>query len=220
MKKVRFRIQVDPEAGNEASEEEAAPRLNEKGMDQVEFLLSPNPGEDLKPLAKIASGGELSRIMLAMKRIFAEESLVKTLIFDEVDAGIGGGIAEIVGRKLKEISGNTRFFASPTSPRSPPSPTPTTKSPRRNPGEEPTWKSNGSPMRERLEEIARMLGRAQDHREDPRPCPGNAERMPQKIKIGIQNSVGVRIQNRPKYSLDSILGFCNSDSLNSSILTK
>jgi len=109
MKKVRFRIEVHPNEGNEA---DGGPRppLNEKGMDQVEFLLSPNPGEELKPLAKIASGGELSRIMLAMKRIFAEESSVKTLIFDEVDAGIGGGIAEIVGRKLKEISRQHQVF--------------------------------------------------------------------------------------------------------------
>ncbi len=107
MKKVRFQIKVDSEGG---ALEEGRPRMNEKGMDQVEFLLSPNPGEDLKPLAKIASGGELSRIMLAMKRIFAEESLVKTLIFDEVDAGIGGGIAEIVGLKLKEISRHHQVF--------------------------------------------------------------------------------------------------------------
>jgi DNA repair protein RecN (Recombination protein N) len=109
MKKVRFRIEVDSDEGNEAGGG-PRPRLNEKGMDRVEFLLSPNPGEDLKPLAKIASGGELSRIMLAMKRIFAEESSVKTLIFDEVDAGIGGGIAEIVGRKLKEISRQHQVF--------------------------------------------------------------------------------------------------------------
>ena len=107
MKKVRFQIKVDSEGG---ALEEGRPRMNENGMDQVEFLLSPNPGEDLKPLAKIASGGELSRIMLAMKRIFAEESLVKTLIFDEVDAGIGGGIAEIVGLKLKEISRHHQVF--------------------------------------------------------------------------------------------------------------
>jgi DNA repair protein RecN (Recombination protein N) len=109
MKKVRFRIEVYPEEGNETGGG-PRPRLNEKGMDRVEFLLSPNPGEDLKPLAKIASGGELSRIMLAMKRIFAEESSVGTLIFDEVDAGIGGGIAEIVGRKLKEISRQHQVF--------------------------------------------------------------------------------------------------------------
>ncbi len=104
MKKTRFQIRV------EASEEEGKSVLHEKGIDRVEFLLSPNPGEQLKPLARIASGGELSRIMLALKRIFAEESMVKTLIFDEVDAGIGGGIAEIVGRKLKEISRNHQVF--------------------------------------------------------------------------------------------------------------
>jgi len=109
MKKVRFQIRVDPGEGEKA-EGVPGPRLHEKGMDQVEFLLSPNPGEDLKPLARIASGGELSRIMLAMKRIFAEETLVRTLIFDEVDAGIGGGIAEIVGRKLKEISRHHQVF--------------------------------------------------------------------------------------------------------------
>jgi DNA repair protein RecN (Recombination protein N) len=111
MKKVRFHIEVGEEV-KEMSEEERqpGPQLNEKGMDLVQFLISPNPGEDLKPLAKIASGGELSRIMLAMKRIFAEESLVKTIIFDEIDAGIGGGIAEIVGRKLKEISRHHQIF--------------------------------------------------------------------------------------------------------------
>ena len=111
MKKVRFQIQVEIEGAEETEgDRESVPRLHNKGMDRVQFLISPNPGEDLKPLAKIASGGELSRIMLAMKRIFAEEMLVKTLIFDEVDAGIGGGIAEIVGRKLKEIARQHQVF--------------------------------------------------------------------------------------------------------------
>ena len=114
MKKVRFGVRVEMELPQKADEpaeaREETPRLNEKGMDRVEFLISPNPGEDLKPLAKIASGGELSRIMLAMKRIFVEETLVRTLIFDEVDAGIGGGTAEVVGRKLKEISRQHQVF--------------------------------------------------------------------------------------------------------------
>jgi DNA repair protein RecN (Recombination protein N) len=111
IKKVRFQIQVETGgAGEDEAGRKSAPRLHDKGMDQVQFLISPNPGEDLKPLAKIASGGELSRIMLAMKRIFAEETLVKTLIFDEVDAGIGGGIAEIVGRKLREIARQHQVF--------------------------------------------------------------------------------------------------------------
>jgi DNA repair protein RecN (Recombination protein N) len=73
-------------------------------MDRVEFLISPNPGEEVKPLAKIASGGELSRIMLAMKKILAKVGGRQVLIFDEVDSGIGGAIAEVVGKKLKELS--------------------------------------------------------------------------------------------------------------------
>jgi len=78
--------------------------LSLKGVDRVEFLISPNIGEEVKPLAKIASGGELSRIMLAMKRILARVGGRQVLIFDEVDSGIGGAIAEVVGKKLKELS--------------------------------------------------------------------------------------------------------------------
>lgn len=100
MPQARFAIRLEPEL--EAGSDE--PRLGERGMDRVQFLISPNPGEELKPLSRIASGGELSRIMLALKRILAKESFSRTLVFDEVDAGIGGGIAEVVGRKLKEIS--------------------------------------------------------------------------------------------------------------------
>jgi DNA repair protein RecN (Recombination protein N) len=78
--------------------------LSQKGVDRVEFLISPNIGEEVKPLAKIASGGELSRIMLAMKRILARVGGRQVLIFDEVDSGIGGAVAEVVGKKLKELS--------------------------------------------------------------------------------------------------------------------
>jgi DNA repair protein RecN (Recombination protein N) len=78
--------------------------LTSTGMDRVEFLVSPNVGEEVKPLAKIASGGELSRIMLAIKKILAKIGGRQVLIFDEVDSGIGGAIAEVVGRKLKELS--------------------------------------------------------------------------------------------------------------------
>ena len=77
------------------------------GLDQVEFRLSPNPGEPLRPLAKIASGGEISRIMLALEIVAdARQSAGvadHTLIFDEVDAGIGGRAAEMVGRKLRQL---------------------------------------------------------------------------------------------------------------------
>jgi len=78
--------------------------LNAAGLDQATFLIAPNIGEALKPLADIASGGELSRVVLALKAILAETDSVETLIFDEVDAGIGGGVAELVGQKLSQLS--------------------------------------------------------------------------------------------------------------------
>ena len=92
MKKTIFEIHIDPLP------------LSLKGVDRVEFLISPNVGEEVKPLAKIASGGELSRIMLAMKRILAKVGGRQVLIFDEVDSGIGGAMAEVVGKKLRELS--------------------------------------------------------------------------------------------------------------------
>jgi len=79
-------------------------KLAERGMDQVEFYFSPNPGEPVKPLAKIASGGELSRLMLALKALVLTPGVVSTLLFDEVDAGVGGRVAEIVGKKLKQVA--------------------------------------------------------------------------------------------------------------------
>jgi DNA repair protein RecN (Recombination protein N) len=76
----------------------------DRGLEQAEFYISPNPGEDLKPLARIASGGELSRIMLAVKTLASIDAPGKTLIFDEVDAGIGGGVADVVGVRLQKLS--------------------------------------------------------------------------------------------------------------------
>ncbi|MBF0474673.1 MAG: DNA repair protein RecN [Deltaproteobacteria bacterium] len=78
--------------------------LTPKGMDEVEFFISPNPGEELKPLAKIASGGELSRILLGVKKALAQKGAVETLVFDEVDTGIDGQTARVVGQKLKVLS--------------------------------------------------------------------------------------------------------------------
>lgn len=75
-----------------------------KGTDEIEFYLTANVGEEPKPLNKIASGGELSRIVLALKNVLSQTGSVGTVVFDEVDSGIGGATAEIVGRKLKEIS--------------------------------------------------------------------------------------------------------------------
>ncbi len=78
--------------------------LTLKGMDQVEFMFSANKGEDVKPLTRIISGGEVSRVMLALKTILARQDLVPTLIFDEVDAGIGGATVQAVAEKLAHLS--------------------------------------------------------------------------------------------------------------------
>jgi DNA repair protein RecN (Recombination protein N) len=88
----------------ELTEEQELFSFNPKGIDTVEFYLTTNVGEELKPLNRIASGGELSRIMLAIKKVLAQSGSVGTLIFDEVDSGIGGATAEDVGKKLKDVS--------------------------------------------------------------------------------------------------------------------
>ena len=102
MPKTRFKVQFDPDIpptdGSDPS------MWTERGIESAELLLSPNPGEDLKPLARIASGGELSRILLALNSVASLDDAGKTLVFDEVDAGIGGGVAEVLGRKLKAIA--------------------------------------------------------------------------------------------------------------------
>jgi DNA repair protein RecN (Recombination protein N) len=76
------------------------------GMEEVEFLVSANPGQPARPLAKVASGGELSRISLAIQVVVAQTSTTPTLVFDEVDVGIGGGTAEVVGRLLRSLGDN------------------------------------------------------------------------------------------------------------------
>lgn len=85
-------------------------QLTPVGIESVEFLFNSNPGEEPRPLAKIASGGEVSRVMLALKSILAAVEQVPTLVFDEVDAGIGGGVAEVVGRKLKALTDTSQVF--------------------------------------------------------------------------------------------------------------
>ena len=79
-------------------------KLGAKGLDDVEFMISTNPGEPPKPIAKIASGGELSRIMLSIKNVISDKDDVPTLIFDEVDTGVSGSAAEKIGRKLRQVS--------------------------------------------------------------------------------------------------------------------
>jgi DNA repair protein RecN (Recombination protein N) len=100
MEKSRFSVTF----AEPPEEPEDRSRWSARGIDAVELLFSANPGEELRPLARVASGGELSRFMLALKSVAARGELPKTLVFDEVDAGIGGRVAEVVGRKLKELS--------------------------------------------------------------------------------------------------------------------
>ena len=97
----KFEINVnnDPEGHFSAS-----------GLDNVEFTVSANPGQPCKPLAKVASGGELARISLAIQMITAQQGRIPTLIFDEVDSGVGGGIAEIVGRHLRALGESRQVF--------------------------------------------------------------------------------------------------------------
>ncbi|MDW7659089.1 MAG: DNA repair protein RecN, partial [Bacillota bacterium] len=82
----------------------------EQGLDQVEYLLSANPGEPLRPLARIASGGEASRIMLAIKTILADVDQIPVLIFDEIDTGVSGQTAGKVGAKLLQLARGRQIF--------------------------------------------------------------------------------------------------------------
>ncbi|MDD5492781.1 MAG: DNA repair protein RecN [bacterium] len=98
--KIKFKISLVPEVDSQG-----IPQMTSAGLERAEFLISPNVGEDMQPLAKIASGGEMSRIMLGLKSILAHTDQIPTLIFDEIDTGIGGSMAEIVGKKIKALAG-------------------------------------------------------------------------------------------------------------------
>ena len=84
--------------------------FDQNGCDRVEFLVAPNPGEGLKPLAKIASGGETSRLMLGLKNVLARADEIPSLIFDEIDQGIGGRVGLVVGQKLWHLARNHQVF--------------------------------------------------------------------------------------------------------------
>jgi DNA repair protein RecN (Recombination protein N) len=105
---MRARFAIDfrtrPSAGSGLWVEGEEVAVDETGYDVVEFLLSANPGEPLAPLASVASGGELSRVMLALEVVLRKDAEARVLVFDEVDTGIGGAVAEAVGRKLAALS--------------------------------------------------------------------------------------------------------------------
>ncbi|WP_443741023.1 DNA repair protein RecN [Treponema berlinense] len=99
MKDTRFAVQVAEKNGSQIEQ-----KCGPYGMDDIEFLIAANPGNPLQSLAKIASGGELSRVMLALKTVLAETDSVETLVFDEIDTGIGGEVAVSVGQHLKSLA--------------------------------------------------------------------------------------------------------------------
>jgi DNA repair protein RecN (Recombination protein N) len=101
-----LRVHVDTPDGATATEQ----ALGARGLDAIEFFLSANPGEEPKPLAQVASGGELSRVMLALKALTATSAETPILVFDEVDAGVGGGVADAVARRLKTLSANRQLL--------------------------------------------------------------------------------------------------------------
>lgn len=99
MPKTSFTVAVSPRTG-----ESGKPACGPHGLDLVAFQISPNPGEPMKPLSEIASGGEISRVMLALKRALAENDHIQSMVFDEIDTGIGGEVAVAVGDHLRQLS--------------------------------------------------------------------------------------------------------------------
>jgi len=104
MGRARVVVDVTPTAGHDGGLDVDGARLTRAGIDRVEFLIAPNPGEDPRPLRRIASGGELSRALLAIKRVLAENGPAGLYVFDEVDAGVGGAIAEVIGRSIADVA--------------------------------------------------------------------------------------------------------------------
>lgn len=100
MGKTRFEVRIEPE-----------PKPTACGMDRVEFMISPNPGEPMKPLASIASGGEISRVMLALKAISVDAEGVDAMVFDEIDTGVSGRMAQVVGEKMCLIARNRQVLS-------------------------------------------------------------------------------------------------------------
>jgi DNA repair protein RecN (Recombination protein N) len=100
----RIHVELSPLGGDALEIPIDGARLSADGLERVEFLLAPNRGEEARPLSRIASGGELSRAMLAIKCVLADLGPAGMYVFDEVDSGVGGGMAEIIGRKIRSVA--------------------------------------------------------------------------------------------------------------------
>jgi DNA repair protein RecN (Recombination protein N) len=110
MEHARFQLQVSAPPESQLVETEITEGLTQSGIDQVEFYFSANVGEDLRPLARVASGGEASRLMLVLKTVAGATEFPRTIVFDEIDTGIGGRVSEAVGLKLKKLSETNQVF--------------------------------------------------------------------------------------------------------------
>lgn len=104
LEKARFEVRIDAPNAEDLQDEFSDKSFTSKGLDKIEFYFSANLGESVKPIAKVASGGELSRLMLILNTTTKVSADSKTMVFDEIDTGIGGRVAEAVGLKLKELS--------------------------------------------------------------------------------------------------------------------
>lgn len=112
MEKAKFFVKFFEEENKDGIKfNEKILKPNQYGFEKIEFFISPNPGESEKPLIKIASGGELSRVMLSIRTIFGKVDEIPCIVFDEIDQGIGGRVGEMIGRKLLELSKNVQVIS-------------------------------------------------------------------------------------------------------------
>src|SRR6266404_6122382 len=105
-----FEVEITAPTTAELSDEAATSAFTARGIDRVEFYFSANVGEGVKPLAKVASGGEASRLMLVLKTVANALEFPRTIVFDEIDSGIGGRVSEAVGMKLKQLAGSNQVL--------------------------------------------------------------------------------------------------------------
>jgi DNA repair protein RecN (Recombination protein N) len=110
MERARFQAQITAPSDSELTADDAAARFTASGIDRIEFYFSANVGEGVRPLARVASGGEASRLMLVLKTVAGASEFPRTIVFDEIDSGIGGRVSEAVGIKLKKLSETNQVF--------------------------------------------------------------------------------------------------------------
>jgi DNA repair protein RecN (Recombination protein N) len=110
MEHAKFQVRITAPSESELDNDESTRSFSTSGIDQVEFYFSANAGEAVRPLAKVASGGEASRLMLVLKSVAGATEFPRTIVFDEIDSGIGGRVSEAVGDKLKRLSLTNQVF--------------------------------------------------------------------------------------------------------------